>query len=68
VEESATLTFRLDKPFFTMKVESGGSSDTLAAPVPDNMASHHTIHQYLSLIDEGGVKESHAKLQLVTHT
>jgi len=54
--------------FFTVKAEAGRSSDTLATPLPDNMASHPTRHQYLSLIDEGDIKEIYAKLQVVTHT
>ena len=68
MEESATSTFRLDKPCFKMKVEAGGPSDTLATPLPDNTASHPTRHQYSSLIIEGGIGEVHAKLQVVSHT
>jgi len=51
-----------------VKAEAGGSSDTLATPLPDNMASHPTRHQHVSLIDEGDIKEIYAKLQVVTHT
>jgi hypothetical protein len=56
----------LERTFFKMKVEAGGSSDTLSTPLPDNMASHPTRHQYLFLIIEGGIGEIHTKLLVVT--
>lgn len=61
MKESATSTFRVDKPCFTVKVEVGRSSDNLVTPLPDNMASVPTRHQYLSLISEGGIGEIYAK-------
>ena len=69
MEESATSTFRSDKPCFTMEVETaGGPTNTLGTPLPDNMASHPTRHQYSSCIIEGGIGEINAKLQVVSYT